>query len=153
MGRLSEEEYLFRYDKYSSKMYSNDQSDLPWNFNDRDVHHEHTRRRETQKYLRKSCYHNIECTTATFLATFMWRRPLNNAALVITTHRKPKRVSNGTGTQIKAQMTNKCRIKIVQRELYNVRDPPWGRDRKKKRNTIAIRNQTCNRALRAIYWN
>ena len=29
MGRLSEEEYLFRYDKYSSNMYSNDQSNLP----------------------------------------------------------------------------------------------------------------------------
>ena len=23
-------------------------------------------------------------------------------------------------------MINKCRVKIVQRELYNGRDPPWG---------------------------
>ena len=78
----------------------------------------------TQKYLRESCYHNIECTTATFLATFMWKRPLNSAALATTTHRKPKRVSDGTSTQVETQMINKCRIKVVQKELYNVRDPP-----------------------------
>ena len=29
IGRLFEEEYLLKYDKYSSNMYSNDQSDLP----------------------------------------------------------------------------------------------------------------------------
>ena len=123
MGRLSEEEYLLRYDKYNSNMYSNDQSDLSRNSSDRDVHHEHTRTRGTQKYLKESCYHRIECIAATFLATFMWRRPLNSVVLAITTHKKPKRMSNGTDTQIRAQMTNKCRIKMVQRELYNVRDP------------------------------
>ena len=105
-------------------MYSNDQSDLPYNSSDRDVHHEYTRRGGSQKYLRKNYYHHIECTAATFLAAFMWKRPLNSAALATTTHRKPKRVSDGTCTQIRAQMTNKCRIKMVQRELYNIRDPP-----------------------------
>jgi len=54
----------------------------------------------------------------------MWKRPLNSAALAITTHRKPKRVSDGTGTQVRAQMINKCKIKMVQKELYNVRDLP-----------------------------
>ena len=49
---------------------------------------------------------------------------MNSAALATTTHRKPKRVSDRTDTQIRAQMTNKCRIKMVKRELYNVRDPP-----------------------------
>ena len=128
IGRLSEEEYLLGYDKYNLNMYSNDQSDFPWNSSDRDVHHKHIRMRETQKYLRESYYHRIKCTTTTFLATFMWRRPLNSVVLATTTHRKLKRVFDGTGTQIRAQMINKCRIKIVQRELYNVRDPPWGRD-------------------------
>ena len=28
--------------------------------------------------MRKSCYHRIKCITATFLAAFMWRRPLNS---------------------------------------------------------------------------
>ena len=78
----------------------------------------------TQKYLRESCYHRIECTAATFLATFMLRRPLNSATLATTTHRKPERVSDGTSTQVRAQMINKCRINMAQNELYNVRDPP-----------------------------
>jgi len=58
--------------------------------------------KEIQKYLRKSCYHSIKCAAATFLAIFMWRRPLNNAAFATTTHRKSKRVSDGTGTQVRA---------------------------------------------------
>ena len=70
----------------------------------------------TQKYLRESCYHCIECTAATFLAALMLRRPLNSAVLATTTHRKPERVSDGTGTQAMAQMINKCRIKMVQKE-------------------------------------
>ena len=105
-------------------MYFNNQSDLPRNSIDKDVHHEHTKRRGTQKYLRESCYHRIECTAATFLAAFMWRRPLNNATLATTTYRKPNGVSDGTDTQVRAQMTNKCRIKMVQKELYNIRDLP-----------------------------
>jgi len=79
---------------------------------------------ETQKYLRESCYHCIKCTAATFLTAFMWRRPLNNAALATTTYKKPKRVSDGTSTQVRDQMINKCKIKMTQKELYNVRDPP-----------------------------
>ena len=89
------------------------------------MHRERTERVEARKYLRKNCYHRIECPVANFLATFMWRRPLNSAALATTTHRKPERVSDGTSTQVVAQMINKYRIKIIQKELYNVRDPPW----------------------------
>ena len=51
-----------------------------------------------------------------------------------------QRVSDRTSTQLVAQMINKCRIKIVQKELYNVRDPPWMRDRKIEREkTVAIK--------------
>ena len=67
---------------------------------DRNVPHEHTRRKETQKYLRKSCYYRIKCIATTFLTTFMWRRLLNNAALATTTHRRLKGMSDGTGTQV-----------------------------------------------------
>ena len=63
----------------------------------------------------------------------MWRRPLNSAALATTTHRKPKRVFDGTCTRVGAQIINKCRIKIVQKELYNVRNPPRIEDRKNHR--------------------
>ena len=89
------------------------------------MHHERTGRMEARKYLRKSCCHQIECPAANFLAAFMWRRPLNSAALATITHRKPEKVSDGTSTQVMAQMTNECRIKIVQKELYNVRDSSW----------------------------
>ena len=55
---------------------------------------------------------------------FFCRMPLNSAVLATTTHRKSRKVSDGTGTQVRAQMINKCTIKMVQKELYNVRDPP-----------------------------
>ena len=62
--------------------------------------------------------------TATFLITFIWRKPLNSAVLATVTHRKLKKVSNGTSTQVIAQMINKWRIKMIHEELYNVRDLP-----------------------------
>ena len=83
-----------------------------------------------RKYLRKNYCYPIECPTANFLAAFMWRRPLNNATLTTTTHRKSKNVSDETSTQVVAQIINKCKIKIVQIELYNRRDPPWIGDQK-----------------------
>ena len=123
-------------------MYSNNQSDLLRSSINRDVHHEHTKRRETQKYLRESCYYSIECTAATFLVAFMWRRSLNSVALATTTCRKSERVSDGTGIQVRAQMINKCGIKMIQRGLYNGRDPPskGGKQREKRKgsNIVAI---------------
>ena len=71
----------------------------------------------------------------------MWRRPLNSAALANATHRKLKKMSNETGTQVRTQMINKCRIKMVQKGLYNVKDPPWDGGGK----TV---KQICNKALR-----
>ena len=66
----------------------------------------------------------------------MWRRPLNSVTLAITTHRKLKKVSDGTGTQVRAQIINKCKIKIVQGELYDVRDLPWIRDQKNRERIL-----------------
>ena len=94
--------------------------------------------------VQESCYHRIKCTTTTFLAAFMWRRPLNSATSANATHRKLKRVSDGTGTQVRAQMINKCKIKMVQRGLYNVKDPLWERGEKNCK-------QICNRALTIKY--
>ena len=74
-----------------------------------------------------------------FVGRIYMRRPLNSVVLATTTHRKLKRVSDGTCTQVVAQMINKCRIKIVQKELYNVRDPLWIEDQKFiKESTVAI---------------
>ena len=76
-----------------------------------------------QRYLRESCCHRIECSIADFLVAFMWRRPLNSAALAILTHRGLERMSDAISTQVVAWMINKWRAKIIERELYNVRDP------------------------------
>ena len=100
------------------------------------MHHERTERMEARKYLRKNCCHRIECPVANFLAAFMWRKPLNSATLTTTTHRRPERVSDGTDTQVVAQMTNKCRIKIVQKGLYNVRDSSWMGDRRMREESF-----------------
>ena len=80
-------------------------------------------RRESPKDLRKSYYHHIKCTVTTFLTAFMWRRHLNSETLVTTTHREPEEVSNGIDTQVKSQMNENCRVKMIQKELYNVKNP------------------------------
>ena len=66
----------------------------------------------------------------------MWKRPLNSIVLAAATHKKLKKVSAGTSTQVIAQMINKRRIKMVQEELYNVRDLPRRGDRKNSRRDI-----------------
>ena len=71
MGRQSEEEYLLEQAKHRSNIDPNDQSDLSGSSNDRDVCHKHSRKMETQKYLRESCYYRIECSVANSLATLM----------------------------------------------------------------------------------
>ena len=76
-----------------------------------------------EKYLRKNCYHCIECSAANSLIEFMWRKPLNNVALVTLTHKEPIRVFDGTSIQVVAWTIDKWRAKIIQMEIYNVRDP------------------------------
>ena len=106
--------------KIVHNMYSICQPNPPKSSNKRDIFHEHTRMKETQKYPRESCHHRIKCTAATFLTTFMWRRPLNNITLATTTHRKPERVSDGTDTQVKVRMINRWRVKMIQKRIYKV---------------------------------
>ena len=98
MGGWFEEEYLLGHDNHISNMYSNYHDDLLGSFYDKDVHHKCIRMMGTQKYLRKSCYHRIECTVATFLAAFMLRRLLNSVTLATITYRKSEKVFDGTNT-------------------------------------------------------
>ena len=78
------------------------QGNVPGGFMGQDMHYERTGRMRARKYLRKNCYHHIKCSAANFLATFMWRKPLNSATLATPTHRGPERVSDGTSTQVVA---------------------------------------------------
>ena len=64
--------------------------------------YEHTGNKETQEYLKKNYYHRIKYVAATFLTTFIWKKPQNNIALAIMTHRESKKVSNVIGTQVRA---------------------------------------------------
>ena len=68
---------------------------------------------ESPKDLRKNYYHRIKCTLTTFLAAFMWRRYLNSEILVTTTHKEPEEVADGIDTQVKFQMNNKYKVKMI----------------------------------------
>ena len=86
--------------------------------------------RESLKDLRKSCCRRIKCTVITFLTAFMWKRNLNSETLVTTTHKESEDVADGTDTQVKSQMNDKCKVKMIRKELYNVKDPLCRKDRK-----------------------
>ena len=49
---------------------------------------------------------------------------MNSAILTTTTHKRLKGMSDGMGTQVEIQMINKCRIKMIKKELYNVEELP-----------------------------
>ena len=52
----------------------------------------------------------------------MWRKHLNSETLVTTTHKEPENVADRTDTQVKFQMNDKCRVKMIGKELYNVKN-------------------------------
>ena len=62
--------------------------------------------------------------TATFLAALMWRELANSVILATTTHRKMGEMSDGTGTQVKVQMINKCKVLMTSRGLYKKGESP-----------------------------
>ena len=72
----------------------------------------------------------------------MWRRRLNSATLANATHKELGKVADGTSTQVRVQMINRWRVKMIQKGLYKVGDSPRKGDRKKreKKNNIAIRS-------------
>ena len=44
--------------------------------------------------------------------------------MATTTHRKIGEMSDGTGTQVKVQMINKCKVLMTSRRLYKRRESP-----------------------------
>ena len=62
--------------------------------------------------------------TATVLAALMWRGLANSVTLATTTHRKMEEMSDATGTQVKVQMINKCKVLMTSRGLYKRMEPP-----------------------------
>ena len=80
------------------------------------------------------------------LATLMRKGLLNSAALVVATHRGFGKVADGTSTRVMTCTTNKWRVKIDWKEVYNERDPPRmgdcgkrvGREKKEKTATTCM---------------
>ena len=62
--------------------------------------------------------------TAIFLVALMWRGLVNSVTLATTTHRKMGEMSDGTGTQVKVQMINRCKDLMISRGLYKRRESP-----------------------------
>ena len=75
----------------------------------------------------------LNTETATLLAAFMWKRCLNSVTLANATHRKLGKVADGTNTQVKVQMINRCKVKMSQRRLYKLKDSPQKGGRKERR--------------------
>ena len=44
--------------------------------------------------------------------------------MATTTHRRIGEMSDGTGTQVKVQMINKCKVLMTSRKLYKRRESP-----------------------------
>ena len=89
-------------------------------------------RKKEENVRRLGENHNcrIKCKEATFPAALMWRRQVNSVTLANATHRKIRWMSDGTDTQVKVQMVNKCKTIINLRRLYKRRKSPWKGDRK-----------------------
>ena len=49
---------------------------------------------------------------------------MNSVTLTTTTHRKIGEISDGTGTQVKVQMINKCKVLMTSRGLYKKGESP-----------------------------
>ena len=68
----------------------------------------------------------------------MWRRHLNSKTLVTTTHTELEDVADGTNTQVKSQMNDKCRVKMIRKELYNIKNPSYKRRKRGRRSLSRI---------------
>ena len=52
----------------------------------------------------------------------MWKKRLNSVTLVNVTHRGPGKVTDGTSTQVRVHMINRCRVKMSKKGLYKLGD-------------------------------
>ena len=82
---------------------------------------------------------------ATFLAALMCRGLASSVTLATTTHRKMGEMSDGTGTQVKVQMINKCKVLMTSSGLYKRGESHEERHEKKKR--LRTGEQGENRSL------
>ena len=77
----------------------------------------------------------------------MWRRHLNSETLVTTTYTELEDVVDGTNTQVKSQMNDKCRVKMIRKELYNVKNPSYKRRKRGRRSLSRITYKKKDRLI------
>ena len=68
---------------------------------------------------------------------------MNNAASTTTTHKRMEGVSDGTSTQVRVQIINKCKVMMASRRLYKKGSPHEEGDRKKKGRTEEQKKNNC----------
>ena len=136
MGGWFEQECLLRQAKHGSNVYPKVQGNLPGSSSDRGMYLKCTKRLEVQKYLRKSYCHRIECCLGL---------PTSQMA------REGVRWEKHSSSDLDDQQVQD---QDFSKETIQHEKPSMKRgSKKKKENTVAIRNQTCNRTSRAIYRN
>ena len=86
------------------------------------IQQEKRRKCKTSRENHSCC---IKCNEATFSTALMWRRQANSVTLANAIHRKIRWMSDGTSTQVKVQMVNKCKALINLRRLYKRKKSPW----------------------------
>ena len=59
---------------------------------------------------------------------------MSSVALATTTHRKEGGMSDGTDTQVKVQMINKCKVLMTSKRLYKRGGVPMKKGTEKRRN-------------------
>ena len=68
----------------------------------RDVSQTHWEEGRLQNIYRKATTTTLKCIVLTFMAAFMWSRPLNSISWEITTQKKLKKKFDETNTQVVA---------------------------------------------------
>ena len=63
----------------------------------------------------------------------MWKGLVNSVTLATTTHGKMGEMFDGTCTQVKVQIINKCKVLMTSRVQYKRRESPRKRDGKKRK--------------------
>ena len=69
---------------------------------------------------------------------------MNSTVLATTTHKKMEEVSDGTSTQVRVQIINKCKATMASRRLYKKESSYEEGDRKSE---VEQRNSTSNHCL------
>ena len=75
----------------------------------------------------------------------MWRGPVNSAVLATTTHRRWGGMSDGTSTQVRVQIINKCKALMASRRLYK-KGSPYEEEGGEKKG-VRIEEQCKNHSL------